>query len=184
MTGKQLVASVVLPFAVLSGLALWWTRERPPRAGSPRRSAARPASTRARRPSRPCLPRAGPRPAPALAAPVDPLADQRLDRTEREDAEAAVARVAPLVAECFSDNQDRFPGPQTAELKFELAREGDRGVGRAVEIVSSSVRDPLLDACLEDAVTETRLPAPRSARPFTLRYPFRFEIRGKVRNPR
>lgn len=128
-----IIGSVLVPFAVLVVLGLWWSArslDAPPTphvvaptadaAPAPPRTAETPAAADAGRP----IP-------PELAAPLSAV------RTE--------------VLRCFTDQRARAPGPVTVTMAFTPTRDGGFS---GVTVERTSWEDPYLRACLEDVFEE------------------------------
>lgn len=113
------------------------------------------------------VPPEGPRGAPPAAA----------STLTREELRAAAKGAEKLVRECFQDAQDRFPGAQSVTMRFTVEGRDLSGRIRGGRVVEGTVRDPLLEACFEDALEDAQFPAPEGTGAVTVQYPFRFDPR-------
>ena len=131
----------------------------------PRAAAAIPSPNR---------PRRGPEMSPdatplATGAPLGTFTDAgEEEQVDPELARRAVAKLEPLVMQCFDDAADRYPGAQSVVLRFNLR-------GQA-QIQSITVQDPWVQACVMDSVLDAHLEA-LDGGTATLTHPFRFEGR-------
>lgn len=169
MKSEQVVLSAIVGFALLCLLGLWWLKAETP---APPAEAPAPVERAAPAPAPAPRPPSGPAPAAPAARPKsEPLTPPRMPTLgEQEsaprmtpmrpdwdvkrlhfahDAPTALEAVRPLVGECFRDNDhQRKPGDRVV-LRFGVAQGGHL---EGTEVVSSTVQDPYLHACLEDAL--------------------------------
>lgn len=181
MSGRAVFLWVVLPFVALSAVALWLTRDAPVRPEPALASPSPPPPEPAAPPSAPPPP-----PAPTGERPVfSPPAATATPETEeeaipepppgtwsREEVRVALQSVRRLVRECLDDATLRHVGPQTVRLRFTLESNGGRGHFGGTEVVESTLQDPFVFACLQDAFAEAQFSAPPGRDPLTLSQPF------------
>ena len=173
MSGRAVFLWVVIPFVVLSVLALWFTRSPltpalppPPTVEAPRDPPPPPPSpppTRAAPlPTRPTPP---PRPA------EEPLPEPPPGTWARETVHEALRAVQPRVRQCLDDAELRHTGGQSVTLRLTLQADGERGTFQGLRVEESSFQDPFVFACIEDAFAETQFSAPPGPPPLTLSWP-------------
>jgi hypothetical protein len=162
MSGRALVAAIVLPFAALCAV-LWWVTQTP---GTP---------TAAPLPEVPSpRPVAAPTPSSRAPAPEQPPPPTDADGpTESEEVSAAIQAAKPLVTECFRDSAGHYPGNQKVVLRFTLVNRGPTGYIKDVIVVSSTIPDPWVQACFLDALEDARFP-PTQGGQVTVTRPFSF----------
>ncbi|NBD07693.1 MULTISPECIES: AgmX/PglI C-terminal domain-containing protein [Corallococcus] len=201
-----LIPGVTLGLFLLFALgAAWVTRfldraqeqdepAEPPRAAPPRTPAPPPESPRAethaeppplptapvREPTRaPPPPRGGPdAPDPRRVEWVEPEVEATSGRIDAEDLRLALQAVTPLVQQCFQDAAQRNRGTQEVKLRFTVEGEGADGKMNRGELLSSTIPDPMVQACVLDSLLDARFPAPHLGGSATLVYPFRFGVPG------
>ncbi len=112
----------------------------------------------------------------ALAAPSveSQAAPQKAGTVDKEDVRAAIRAVTPLVKQCFADAEKRYPGEQSVTLSFTVKGQGLTGYLDEGEVASSSIRDPWLQQCFLEAISEAKFPPPRGGGVVRITYPFRY----------
>ncbi|GMU04426.1 AgmX/PglI C-terminal domain-containing protein [Corallococcus caeni] len=158
----------------------------PPRTPPPRATAPAPEAPRAPPPAAPV--REPPRPPPpgeAWDAPdprrvevVEPVVEASSGRIDAEDLRLALQAVTPLVQQCFQDAAQRNRGAQEVKLRFTVEGEGSEGKMNRGVLVSSTIPDPMVQACVLDSLLDARFPAPHLGGSATVLYPFRFTVPG------
>ncbi|WP_223642588.1 AgmX/PglI C-terminal domain-containing protein [Corallococcus sp. EGB] len=166
----------------------------PPRALPPREAAPiapelprSPAPTEP--PPRPAAPvRAPPRappprddfdaPDPRRVEVVEPVVESSEGRIDAEDLRLAIQSVTPLVQQCFQDAAQRNRGTHEVKLRFTVEGEGSEGKMNRGVLVSSTIPDPMVQACVLDSLLDARFPAPHLGGSATVLYPFRFTVPG------
>jgi hypothetical protein len=181
MSGRAVFLWVVIPFVVLSALALWFTRDTPSHAVA--REAPAVNAPAPPEPSRtPPVARPPPAEQPRAATPPPPPEDEPLEDPppgtwSKEEVRVALRALQPLVRECLADASVRHPGAQDVKLRFTLEASGERGHFERAEVVESTLGDPFVHACLLDALADTQFSAPPGRAPLTLTQPFHFRPR-------
>ncbi len=121
------------------------------------------------------MPSLSPRPPPFTIPEAEPREQASEGSVDKEDIRRAVQTVVPLIAQCFQDVAERYPGPQQVTLKFTIEGQGLTGHFRDGEVVDTTIQDPFAQACFLDSLLDVRFPAPRGGGRVTITYPFRFE---------
>ncbi|MHA7628308.1 AgmX/PglI C-terminal domain-containing protein [Corallococcus sp. M7] len=160
----------------------------PPRASAPAPEPARPVAPPAPlpRPEAPVRepPRALPpredfdAPDPRRVEVVEPVVEASSGRIDAEDLRLAIRSVTPLVQQCFQDAAQRNRGTQEVKLRFTVEGEGSEGKMNRGELVSSTIPDPMVQACVLDSLLDARFPAPHLGGSATVLHPFRFTVPG------
>ncbi|MBN9688028.1 MULTISPECIES: AgmX/PglI C-terminal domain-containing protein [unclassified Corallococcus] len=160
----------------------------PPRASVPAPEPTRPAVPPAPlpRPEAPVRepPRALPpredfdAPDPRHVEVVEPVVEASSGRIDAEDLRLAIQSVTPLVQQCFQDAAQRNRGTQEVKLRFTVEGEGSEGKMTRGELVSSTIPDPMVQACVLDSLLDARFPAPHLGGSATVLHPFRFTVPG------
>lgn len=141
----------------------------------PPRVAAPPPAQTATPPVRTPPSRGGPgAPDPRRVELVEPQVESSSGRIDAEDLRLALQSVTPLVQQCFEDAAQRNPGTQEVKLRFTVEGEGEAGKMNRGELVSSTLPDPMVQACVLDSLLDARFPAPRLGGTARVVYPFRF----------
>lgn len=162
-------------------------RATPPRGPAPSAPARPRAAAPAAPPPRPAAPVRAPPPRDAFDfdAPdprrvevVEPVVEASSGRIDAEDLRLALQAVTPLVQQCFQDAAQRNRGTQEVKLRFTVEGEGSEGKMNRGELVSSTIPDPMVQACVLDSLLDARFPAPRLGGAATVLYPFRFAAPG------
>ncbi len=89
-------------------------------------------------------------------------------------AEAAIAAVQPLARQCFDDVSARYPPPQEVKLAFTVRATGTAGALTDGELVSTTIQDPMAEACFLDSLADARFAAPPGAGPERVVHTFSF----------
>ena len=105
---------------------------------------------------------------------VEPQVESSSGRIDAEDLRLALQSVTPLVQQCFEDAAQRNPGTQEVKLRFTVEGEGEAGKMNRGELVSSTIPDPMVQACVLDSLLDAQFPAPRKGGTARVVYPFRF----------
>ncbi|WP_404365222.1 AgmX/PglI C-terminal domain-containing protein [Corallococcus coralloides] len=165
----------------------------PPPARPPGTSAPAPGLPRPAPPTPPLPPPVAPARAPPRAPPprqdpdapdprrverVEPVVEASSGRIDAEDLRLAIQAVTPLVQQCFQDAAQRNRGTQEVKLRFTVEGEGSEGKMRRGELVSSTIPDPMVQACVLDSLLDARFPAPHLGGSATVLHPFRFSVPG------
>jgi hypothetical protein len=103
-----------------------------------------------------------------------PSAGESEPAVNKEEIQAAVVAVKPLIRQCFEDVAQRYPGNHKVVLKFTIVGQGLTGHFKDGEVVDSTIPDPWLQACFLDSLTDARFPAPSGGGTVTVTYPFAF----------
>ncbi|RKH44904.1 hypothetical protein D7X96_11050 [Corallococcus interemptor] len=117
-------------------------------------------------------------PDPRRVPVVEPVVERTSGRIDPEDLRLAVQAVTPLVQQCFQDAAQRNRGAQEVKLRFTVEGEGSEGKMNRGVLVSSTIPDPMVQACVLDSLLDARFPAPRLGGSATVLYPFRFTVPG------
>ncbi|RKG60481.1 hypothetical protein D7X30_05930 [Corallococcus sp. AB011P] len=160
----------------------------PPRATAPATEPSRPPAPTAPLP-RPAAPVSEPArpppprddfdaPDPRRVEVVEPVVEDSSGRIDAEDLRLAIQSVTPLVQQCFQDAAQRNRGTQEVKLRFTVAGEGSEGKMNRGELVSSTIPDPMVQACVLDSLLDARFPAPHQGGSATVLHPFRFTVPG------
>ena len=160
----------------------------PPRASAPAPEPSQPAAPTAPLPS-PAVPaheppRAPPprddfdAPDPRHVEVVEPVVEASSGRIDAEDLRLAIQSVTPLVQQCFQDAAQRNRGTHEVKLRFTVEGEGSEGKMNRGELVSSTIPDPMVQACVLDSLLDARFPAPHLGGSATVLQPFRFTVPG------
>ncbi|WP_244239458.1 AgmX/PglI C-terminal domain-containing protein, partial [Corallococcus carmarthensis] len=132
-----------------------------------------------REPTRAPPPRDDPdAPDPRRVEGVEPVVEASSGRIDAEDLRLAVQSVTPLVQQCFQDAAQRNRGTQEVKLRFTVEGEGSEGKMNRGVLVSSTIPDPMVQACVLDSLLDARFPAPHLGGSATVLYPFRFTVPG------
>ncbi|GMU02954.1 hypothetical protein KH5H1_70740 [Corallococcus caeni] len=156
-------------------------RAPPPRATAPAPEAPRapPPAAPVREPPRPPPPgEAWDAPDPRRVEVVEPVVEASSGRIDAEDLRLAIQAVTPLVQQCFQDAAQRNRGAQEVKLRFTVEGEGSEGKMNRGVLVSSTIPDPMVQACVLDSLLDARFPAPHLGGSATVLYPFRFTVPG------
>jgi outer membrane biosynthesis protein TonB len=117
---------------------------------------------------------------PRRVALVEPQVESSSGRIDAEDLRLALKAVTPLVQQCFQDAAQRNRGAHEVKLRFTVEGEGSEGRMNRGELVSSTIPDPLVQACVLDSLLDARFPAPHLGGSATVVYPFRFSVPGEA----
>ncbi|MBN8229023.1 AgmX/PglI C-terminal domain-containing protein [Corallococcus macrosporus] len=117
-------------------------------------------------------------PDPRRVEAVEPVVEASSGRIDAEDIRLAVQAVTPLVQQCFQDAAQRNRGTQEVKLRFTVEGEGSEGKMNRGVLVSSTIPDPMVQACVLDSLLDARFPAPHLGGSATVLYPFRFTVPG------
>lgn len=116
------------------------------------------------------------RPSPPAAPPPPPASPEEPKGTlNKEDIRAAIHAVTPLIAQCFHDAEERYPGPQKVTLSFTIQGQGLTGYFKDGEVAESTIQDPWMQACFLEALTDARFPPPKGGGTVRVTYPFKFQ---------
>ena len=115
---------------------------------------------------------------PRRVVEVAPVIESTQGDMRPEDVRAALRAVTPLVQQCFEDSAQRNRGPQTVKLRFRVEARGEDGQGEMGdgEVVSSTIPDPFVQACVQDSLLDVRFSTPSRGGKATVVYPFEFRV--------
>ncbi|MBJ6761145.1 AgmX/PglI C-terminal domain-containing protein [Myxococcaceae bacterium JPH2] len=111
---------------------------------------------------------------------ADLVIEDASGRIDRADIRVAVRAVSPLVQQCFEDVAQRNPGPQEVKLRFTVQGSGEAGQLTHGELLSSTIADPMVQACVLDSLLDAQFSAPSGGGKATVVYPFRFRTPGEA----
>ncbi|WP_233613569.1 AgmX/PglI C-terminal domain-containing protein, partial [Corallococcus sp. AB032C] len=117
-------------------------------------------------------------PDPRRVEVVEPVVEASSGRIDAEDLRLAIQSVTPLVQQCFQDAAQRNRGTHEVKLRFTVEGEGPEGKMNRGELVSSTIPDPMVQACVLDSLLDARFPAPHLGGSATVLQPFRFTVPG------
>ncbi|MFP2902742.1 AgmX/PglI C-terminal domain-containing protein, partial [Corallococcus sp. 4LFB] len=117
-------------------------------------------------------------PDPRRVEVVEPVVEASSGRIDAEDLRLALQAVTPLVQQCFQDAAQRNRGAQEVKLRFTVEGEGSEGKLNRGVLVSSTIPDPMVQACVLDSLLDARFPAPHLGGSATVLHPFRFTVPG------
>ncbi|MCP3103583.1 AgmX/PglI C-terminal domain-containing protein [Myxococcus sp. K15C18031901] len=125
----------------------------------------------------PVLPGPG-KPDPRRVVEVEPVIESTQGDLRPEDVRAALRAVTPLVQQCFQDSAQRNRGSQTVKLRFQVEARGEDGKGDlgGGEVLSSTIPDPMVQACVQDSLLDVRFSTPSRGGKATVVYPFEFRV--------
>ncbi|MBI5494397.1 MAG: AgmX/PglI C-terminal domain-containing protein [Deltaproteobacteria bacterium] len=115
-----------------------------------------------------------PEKAPGTPPPADPPPEPR-GHVPAEEVKAAIRAVIPAVKDCYEGGLKMKADSQGAlKVSFTLVAADGGGFMRDAEIVDSQLGNPVVDACVLNALATARFPMPEGDGEVRVTYPFKF----------